>query len=133
MIGEGSKINQSLRSGFQEVQQTVDDLNDNNKEVSIYQKSFKKGMNVAIAATSAVTTTSTLVDKGVVATTKLLESNEVKELVSNVGKNPAVNQLIQLADKLVDIGKAVPFIAPAFIILKVSHSSYLLTLCFWQP
>ncbi|KAG0337856.1 hypothetical protein BG000_004866 [Podila horticola] len=119
MIGEGSKINQSLRSGFQEVQQTIDELNDDNKEVSIYQKSFKKGMDVAIAATSAVTTTSTLVDKGVVATTKLLESNEVKELVSSVGKNPAVNQLIQLADKLVDIGKAVPFIAPAFIILKI--------------
>ncbi|KAG0043107.1 hypothetical protein BGZ83_011821 [Gryganskiella cystojenkinii] len=119
MIEEGTKIDQPPRSGFQEVQQTVDKLNDNNKETSIYQKSFKKGMDVVIAASSAAETSVTLVDKGVAVTTKLMESNVVKELVSNVGKNPAVNQLIQLADKLVDIGKAVPFIAPAFIILKI--------------
>ncbi|KAK3842968.1 MAG: hypothetical protein J3R72DRAFT_367405 [Linnemannia gamsii] len=33
--------------------------------------------------------------------------------------NPVLSHLIQMADKLVDIGKAVPFIAPAFVILKL--------------
>ncbi|KAK3825763.1 MAG: hypothetical protein J3Q66DRAFT_277887 [Benniella sp.] len=33
--------------------------------------------------------------------------------------NSALSHLIQLADKLVDVGKVVPFIAPAFIILKL--------------
>ncbi|KAF9922951.1 hypothetical protein FBU30_006912 [Linnemannia zychae] len=33
--------------------------------------------------------------------------------------NPVLSNMIQLADKLVDVGKVVPFIAPAFVILKI--------------
>jgi hypothetical protein len=37
--------------------------------------------------------------------------------------NPILNHMIQLADKLVDVGKVVPIVAPAFVILKVMLSS----------
>ncbi|OAQ22510.1 hypothetical protein K457DRAFT_84722 [Linnemannia elongata AG-77] len=49
----------------------------------------------------------------------MLEGSQTQDIISNIEKNPALNHLIQLADKLVDIGKSVPFIAPAFIILKI--------------
>ena len=34
-------------------------------------------------------------------------------------KNEVLNNMIQLTDKLVDIGQAAPFIAPVFVVLKV--------------
>ncbi|KAH7032507.1 hypothetical protein BKA57DRAFT_400636 [Linnemannia elongata] len=49
----------------------------------------------------------------------MLEGSQTQDIISNIEKNPALNHLIQLADKLVDIGKSVPFIAPAFVILKI--------------
>ncbi|KAI8605281.1 hypothetical protein EDD21DRAFT_299743, partial [Dissophora ornata] len=42
----------------------------------------------------------------------------VKKVLGDT-ENSVLNNMIQLADKLVDVGKAVPFIAPAFVILKI--------------
>lgn len=71
-------------------------------------------------------TTSGIADKAFVAGTNILEGKEMAEtgyagVVKIVGKDsPVLSNMIQLADKLVDVGKIVPFIAPAFVILKVS-------------
>ncbi|KAI8605756.1 hypothetical protein EDD21DRAFT_299094 [Dissophora ornata] len=48
-----------------------------------------------------------------------MEVTQAQDVIANIEKNPALNHLIQLADKLVDIGKTVPFIAPAFVIIKI--------------
>lgn len=119
VVEGGSKIDQPVHSGFQEIQQQVDELQASNKEDSIYKKSFNKGIDVAITVTDTVTTGSTMLDQGVAVATKMLEGSQTQDIISNIEKNPALNHLIQLADKLVDIGKSVPFIAPAFVILKV--------------
>ncbi|KAG0021682.1 hypothetical protein BGZ82_011273 [Podila clonocystis] len=115
----GRKIDQPVHSGFQEIRQKVDELKGSNKEESIYKKSFNKGIDAAITSTDTVTTGSTMLNQGVAVTTKILGSSLTKDIMNNIEKNPALNHLIQLADKLVDIGKSVPFIAPAFIILKI--------------
>jgi len=118
---DASPSQPSQPSGFQEIQQEVDKLNNNSMKRPIYKKAYHKGMDIAISAHETVTTGSTMLDQGVAVVSKVMESSETtKEVLSNIGKNPALSQLIQLADKLVDIGKSVPFIAPAFIILKVS-------------
>ncbi|KAF9301261.1 hypothetical protein BGZ74_006928 [Mortierella antarctica] len=119
VVEEGSKIDQPVHSGFQEIRQQVDELQDSNKEESIYKKSFNKGIDVAITASDTVTTGSAMLNQGVAVATKILEGSQTQDIINNIEKNPALNHLIQLADKLVDIGKSVPFIAPAFIILKV--------------
>ncbi|KAK5805700.1 hypothetical protein F5H01DRAFT_354283 [Linnemannia elongata] len=70
-------------------------------------------------------TTSGIADKAFVAGTNILEGKEMAEtgyagVVKIVGKDsPVLSNMIQLADKLVDVGKIVPFIAPAFVILKI--------------
>ena len=119
VVEEGSKIDQPVHSGFQEIRQQVDELQDSNKEESIYKKSFNKAIDVAITATDTVTTGSMMLNQGVAVATKMLEGSQTQDIINNIEKNPALSHLIQLADKLVDIGKSVPFIAPAFIILKV--------------
>lgn len=72
------------------------------------------------------TTASGIADKAFVAGTTVLEVKEMAETsYSTVEKvlggpgNPVLNSMINLAEKLVDVGKVVPFIAPAFVILKV--------------
>lgn len=115
VVEEGSKSDQPVHSGFQEIRQQVDELQDSSKEESIYKKSFNKGIDVAITATDTVT----MLNQGVTVATKMLEGSQTQDIINNIEKNPALNHLIQLADKLVDIGKSVPFIAPAFIILKI--------------
>ncbi|KAG0353493.1 hypothetical protein BG005_007234 [Podila minutissima] len=119
VVEEGSKIDQPVHSGFQEIRQQVDELQDSNKEESIYKKSFNKGIDVAITASDTVTTGSAMLNQGVAVATKMLEGSQTQDIINNIEKNPALSHLIQLADKLVDIGKSVPFIAPAFIILKL--------------
>ncbi|KAI1288891.1 hypothetical protein EDD11_009565 [Mortierella claussenii] len=49
---------------------------------------------------------------------KDLAETAVKKVLGDK-ENPILNNMIQLADKLVDVGKSVPFIAPAFVILKI--------------
>lgn len=75
------------------------------------------------------TPTSGVGDKAFVAGTNILEAKGMAEtgyatVVKIAGKDsPVLSNMIQLADKLVDVGKIVPFIAPAFVILKVSTYS----------
>ncbi|KAF9982741.1 hypothetical protein BGZ75_005791 [Mortierella antarctica] len=117
---EGSKPEQPPPSSLQEIQQEVDQLNNSHPEKPIYKKVYSKGIDIAITVDDAVTTGSTMLEQGVAVATKIMDSSQItKDALSNIGKNPALTQLIQLADKLVDIGKSVPFIAPAFIILKI--------------
>ncbi|KAF8926982.1 hypothetical protein BGZ47_002428 [Haplosporangium gracile] len=65
-------------------------------------------------------------DKAFVAGTNILAVKGMAEtsydtVVKIVGGNdsPVLSNMIHLADKLVDVGKVVPFIAPAFVILKI--------------
>ncbi|KAF9352206.1 hypothetical protein BGX26_009929 [Mortierella sp. AD094] len=112
------KTTDSLRSGFQEIKKKVDELKAGNEEDNIYEKSLKKGVDLVLDASVAATANSTLVKKGIATASEMINGG-AHDIVSNIEKNPILNHLIQLADKLVDVGKAVPFIAPAFVILKV--------------
>ncbi|KAF9376345.1 hypothetical protein CPC16_000231 [Podila verticillata] len=75
---------------------------------------------------SAATRAPTIGDKAFEAGTKILEAKEMAEtgystVVKVLGDqvNPVLSNMINLAEKLVDVGKVVPFIAPAFVILKI--------------
>ncbi|KAF9947725.1 hypothetical protein BGZ70_002538 [Mortierella alpina] len=57
--------------------------------------------------------------QGMAIANKVLDNPKVTDVMSSIEKNPVLSHLVQLADKLVDIGKTVPFIAPAFVILKL--------------
>ncbi|KAG0052826.1 hypothetical protein BGZ83_002088 [Gryganskiella cystojenkinii] len=120
--GDGDKnkddSSQSLRSEFREIRDTVDALRGPEGEESVYEKTLRKGVDVAIAATATATTGETLLKQGMAVANKALEG-KAGDIISKFEANPALNHLIQLADKLVDVGKAVPFIAPAFVILKI--------------
>ncbi|KAI7819137.1 hypothetical protein BC939DRAFT_400693 [Gamsiella multidivaricata] len=72
-------------------------------------------MDIAVTAVTGTT----LLNQGVAVAKNVLNSQKTQDVIANIEKNPVLNHLIQLADKLVDIGKAVPFIAPAFVILKI--------------
>ncbi|KAG0379427.1 hypothetical protein BGX24_000450 [Mortierella sp. AD032] len=61
-------------------------------------------------------------DKAFATGTTILEVKEMAETgVKVVGgqDGPVLSSMITLAEKLVDVGKVVPFIAPAFVILKI--------------
>ncbi|KAF9154352.1 hypothetical protein BG015_001195 [Linnemannia schmuckeri] len=71
-------------------------------------------------------TASGTADKAFVAGTNILGAKEMADAsYANVVKivggkdSPVLSNMIHLADKLVDVGKIVPFIAPAFVILKI--------------
>ncbi|KAF9988611.1 hypothetical protein BGZ75_009034 [Mortierella antarctica] len=108
----------SLRSGFKELRKRAEELQNTNAE-SDYIKTYNKGVDLAIAATANITTGSTLMTQGMAVANKVLDNPKVNDVLSSIEKNPVLNHLVQLADKLVDIGKTVPFIAPAFVILKL--------------
>ncbi|KAG0354928.1 hypothetical protein BGZ54_001403 [Gamsiella multidivaricata] len=112
---ERGDIIQSIGTGIQDVRQKVDGLRSNEDEESAYAKSYKKGMDIAVTAVTGTT----LLNQGVAVAKNVLNSQKTQDVIANIEKNPVLNHLIQLADKLVDIGKAVPFIAPAFVILKI--------------
>lgn len=82
------------------------------------QKAINKGVDVAMAVTATATTGSVLVNQGLAIAHKALDGKG-QEIINKIESNPVLGHLVQLADKLVDIGKTVPFIAPAFVILKV--------------
>ncbi|KAG0329932.1 hypothetical protein BGZ99_010043 [Dissophora globulifera] len=109
--GMMDNIDRSVLSGFQEMRDQIKELGGDDEEETTLAKSYKKGIDVAIAATTGTT----LLQQGAAMASKALDGN----FIANIEKNPALNHLIQLADKLVDIGKTVPFIAPAFVILKI--------------
>lgn len=69
-------------------------------------------------------------DKAFIAGTNVLEAKSMAEagyssVVKIVGgrDSPVLINMINLAEKLVDVGKVVPFISPAFVILKVRTNS----------
>ncbi|KAF9954408.1 hypothetical protein BGZ72_004618 [Mortierella alpina] len=108
----------SLRSGFREIRQRAAELQGMDTE-SEMTKTYNKGVDLAIAATAHVTTGSTILNQGMAMANKVLDNPKVNEVLASMEKNPVLSHLVQLADKLVDIGKTVPFIAPAFVILKL--------------
>ncbi|KAG0036051.1 hypothetical protein BGZ82_004765 [Podila clonocystis] len=77
-------------------------------------------------AAPKTTTASGIGDKAFVAGNTILEVKGMAETsYSTINKvlgssgNPVLDNMINLAEKLVDVGKVVPFIAPAFVILKI--------------
>ncbi|KAF9115354.1 hypothetical protein BGX27_008123 [Mortierella sp. AM989] len=102
-------------TSFQDIKKTVSELQINNSQENAY---LKKGVDAVISATATATTGSALLNQGMVTANKLIDG-KANEIINNIERNPVLSHLIQLADKLVDVGKAVPFIAPAFIILKI--------------
>lgn len=80
-----------------------------------FQKDITKELESAATVATVAAAGSTFIGQGVASISKTVES-KARELVTD---NPALGHLIQLADKLVDVGKVVPFIAPAFVIIKV--------------
>ncbi|KAG0094306.1 hypothetical protein BGZ93_007393 [Podila epicladia] len=108
---------QNLSSGFKEVRQRMAELQASGTE-SDMQKAINKGVDAALAATATATTGSVLVNQGLAMARKAVDGKG-QEIINKIESNPVLGHLIQVADKLVDIGKTVPFIAPAFVILKL--------------
>ncbi|KAF9319971.1 hypothetical protein BG003_007656 [Podila horticola] len=108
---------QNLSSGFKEVRQRMAELQADSTESDI-QKAINKGVDVAMAATATATTGSMLLNQGLAIAHKAIDGKG-QEVINKIESNPVLGHLVQLADKLVDIGKTVPFIAPAFVILKL--------------
>ncbi|KAI1316508.1 hypothetical protein EDD11_009921 [Mortierella claussenii] len=109
----------TLSKSFKDIRQKVEDLQvSSDGQESVYQKTLNKGLDAAITAAAAATTGSTLLTQGMAAANKMMDG-KAQQVISNIEKNPVLSHLIQLADKLVDVGKTVPFIAPAFVILKI--------------
>ncbi|KAF9346147.1 hypothetical protein BGX26_002364, partial [Mortierella sp. AD094] len=67
--------------------------------------------NTAFTVGTTLLATKDKIDKG-------LEGYSAVKKVLGDSQNEVLNNMIQLTDKLVDIGKVVPFIAPAFVVLK---------------
>ncbi|KAF9351621.1 hypothetical protein BGX26_010414 [Mortierella sp. AD094] len=67
--------------------------------------------NTAFKVGTTLLATKDKVDKG-------LEGYLALKSVFGDSQNEVLKNMIQLADKLVDIGKAVPFVAPVFVVLK---------------
>ncbi|KAF9925242.1 hypothetical protein FBU30_004960 [Linnemannia zychae] len=119
--GEGEKSIssniQSLRSDFDEIKRTVEALQDKPNESEL-SKTIDRGVESVIAAQATITMSTTGIQQGITMANKII-TEKGQAIVQHMEQNPVLNHLIQLADKLVDIGKTVPFIAPAFVILKV--------------
>ncbi|GJJ72554.1 hypothetical protein EMPS_04912 [Entomortierella parvispora] len=58
-------------------------------------------------------------EKVIAATETASKGLETVKKVLGDSDNPVLNNMIQLADRLVDVGKSVPFISPAFVVLKI--------------
>jgi hypothetical protein len=99
---------------LRELRKKTEELDDQQEESSI-EKKVRKHLDTVAAVASVAAAGASFLGQGAATATKAVEA-KTRQLVTD---NPALSQLIQLADKLVDVGKVVPFIAPAFIILKV--------------
>ncbi|KAF9399221.1 hypothetical protein BGX21_006616 [Mortierella sp. AD011] len=75
------------------------------------QSRFNSAGNTAFKAGETLLSTKEMIDQGM---------NGYSAVTKTFGdpRNEILNNMIQLTDKLVDIGKVVPFIAPAFVVLK---------------
>ncbi|KAF9987765.1 hypothetical protein BGZ65_002008 [Modicella reniformis] len=79
------------------------------------EKTVRKHLDMVSTITTVGVAGSAMLGQGAIAAGRAIES-KTRELVSD---NPILTNLIEVADKLVDIGKVVPFIAPAFMLLKI--------------
>ncbi|KAF9164512.1 hypothetical protein DFQ26_001364 [Actinomortierella ambigua] len=100
------------------IQQRVNTLREAGPESAI-SKAVDRGVVAAIDISAPATIAATAVTTSVAMATKALSTSEGQSLVKDTDKNPVLGELIQLADKLVDLGKTIPFIAPAFLLLKM--------------
>ncbi|KAG0246872.1 hypothetical protein BGX31_006936 [Mortierella sp. GBA43] len=99
---------------LRELRKKAEDPDDQQEESSI-EKSVRRHLDTVAAVASVAAAGASFLSQGASTAGKAIEA-KTHAIVTD---NPALSQLIQLADKLVDVGKVVPFIAPAFIILKV--------------
>ncbi|KAG0279443.1 hypothetical protein BGZ95_001209 [Linnemannia exigua] len=108
---------QSLRSEYDDIKRNVEALRDRSNDSEL-SKAVDRGVESVLAAQGNLAIGVTGVQQGIAMANKII-AEKGQAIVSQMEANPVLNHLIQMADKLVDIGKAVPFIAPAFVILKL--------------
>ncbi|KAF9154538.1 hypothetical protein BG015_000682 [Linnemannia schmuckeri] len=112
-----SSTNQSFRSDFDDIKRNIDALRDRS-DGSDLSKAVDRGVESVIAAQPNIAIGTAGIQTGIALANKIV-AEKGQAIVNNIESNPVLNHLVQLAEKLVDIGKTVPFIAPAFVILKV--------------
>lgn len=114
---KASSTNRSLRSDFADIKRNVETLRENSNDSEL-SKAVNRGVESVIAAQGNIAIGTAGIQQGIALANKIV-AEKGQAIVNNMESNPVLNHLVQLADKLVDIGKTVPFIAPAFVILKV--------------
>ncbi|KAG9072733.1 hypothetical protein KI688_000509 [Linnemannia hyalina] len=114
---EKPSTNRSFHSDFEDIKRNVEALRDRSDESEL-SKVVDRGVESVIAAQGTIAIGTAGIKTGIAFANKVV-SEKGQAFVNNIESNPALNHLVQLADKLVDIGKTVPFIAPAFVILKL--------------
>ena len=114
---EKTSTNRSFRSDFEDIKRNVDTLRDRSDESEL-SKAVDRGVESVLAAQPNIAIGTAGIQAGIAFANKIV-AEKGQAIVNNIESNPVLNHLVQLADKLVDIGKTVPFIAPAFVILKV--------------
>ncbi|KAG0060318.1 hypothetical protein BGZ89_012366 [Linnemannia elongata] len=115
--GEKSSTNRSFRSDFEDIKRNVEALRDRS-DGSDLAKAVDRGVETVIAAQANIAIGTAGIQAGIAFANKVV-SEKGQAIVNHIESNPVLSHLVQLADKLVDIGKTVPFIAPAFVILKL--------------
>ncbi|KAG0238685.1 hypothetical protein BGW41_008060 [Actinomortierella wolfii] len=98
-------------------QRRIDTLNEETKEPS-KSKSMDRGIAIAAEISSTASLAATAVNTGIIASKAMNNSKGESSSDDDTEKNPVLAELVQMADKLVDLGKVTPFIAPAFVLLK---------------
>ncbi|KAF9912888.1 hypothetical protein EC991_007500 [Linnemannia zychae] len=107
----------SFQSEYEEIKRNVETLRDRSDDSEL-AKAVDRGVESVIAAQATMAIGATGIQQGITMANKII-AEKGQAIVSHIESNPVLHQLIQMADKLVDIGKTVPFIAPAFVILKL--------------
>lgn len=120
---------------YQVLQESVDDVKESTTEPqSVTTKLYRMGTDVLlkandtyVAETGYVKTAQTF-GKNMVNAISQADSgllNTAKEAVSHAINNSSViEHAIHIADNLADLGKTLPFISPAFVLLKVIMLNY---------
>lgn len=124
---EKPSTSRSFRSDFEDIKRNVEALRDRS-DGSELAKVVDRGVESVIAAQANIAIGTAGIQAGIAFANKVV-SEKGQAIVNHIESNPVLNHLVQLADKLVDIGKTVPFIAPAFVILKVCCGFFLCS-CF---
>ncbi|KAG0213909.1 hypothetical protein BGX33_002593 [Mortierella sp. NVP41] len=108
--------NRSVRSNYEDIKRNVEALKDQTSESDL-SKAVNRGVESVIAASATINLGSTGLQQGITMANKII-AEQGQAIANSIESNPVLSHLIQVADKLVDVGKAVPFIAPVFVILK---------------